>query len=143
MNPTITPAPAATLPAAAPPADILNRAADHAEAHTGGSRTLVADAIGAALGHTRPIDVDFYVIPAVIDGAEPPHPAFAAVMAWLAVTSIQSVFRWSSVREPGEIADMLREAAAQATVTCLSCGAPWGQSHRAGCEFTFAQAVAS
>ncbi len=118
----------------APVPDILNRAADHAERHTGGTRTLVADAIGAALGHTRPVDVDFYVIPSVIDGVEPTHPAFAAVMAWLAVESIQSVFRWSALQQPGQIADVLRDVAVRAAVTCVSCGAEW-PNHTSDCEF--------
>lgn len=145
MNaPTIDAQAAERLAYDAPVPDILARAAAHAEAHTGDTRTLVADAIGAALGHTRPIDVDFYVTPCVIDGEEEPHPAYRAVMAHLAVASIQSVWRWSALRTPGEIADVLRAAGARTEVTCLSCGAPWGQPHRAGCEFqTVARAVAS
>jgi hypothetical protein len=101
-----------SLPHNAPTPDILDLAADHAQAHTGDTRTLVADSIGAALGHTRPIDVDFYVIPCVIDPDEPPHAAFAAVMAWLAVTSIQSVFVWSALQTPGQVAAVLRDVAA-------------------------------
>lgn len=126
-----------TLASDAPVADILLAAAGHAEAHDGpDTRTLVADAIGVALGHLTPAEVDWHIIPAVIYGDdELPHLAFAVVMARLG-GSIQDVFMWSEPRQSAEIAEMLRDCASE--VTCLSCGAPYGQPHRAGCGFELA-----
>jgi hypothetical protein len=134
---------AAPLSHDAPIADILSSAAAYAAAFdSADTRTLVADAIGAALGHHTPGDVDFHVIPAIVGPHDwPPHAAFAAVMSRLG-SSIQDVFWWSSIHTAGQVAAMLRDAAA--AVTCVSCGAPWGQPHAPNCQFTLAaEAVTS
>jgi hypothetical protein len=98
-----------------PPADILLAAADIAAAHAGDTRTLVADAIGAALDYCTPGDVDHYVIPAVVDPDQLPHPAFAVVMARLH-GSIQDVFMWSCLHTAGQVAALMRDVAAAGQV---------------------------
>lgn len=151
---------ASPLPLDAPPADILPRTAallranglhpafrrhgvllreywpdDHAQPWRPGLRLSLVGAIGVALGLHHAGDVTWHVIPCVLDETEPPHPALAAVMEHLAVTSIQSVWRWADRQPVDRAIDVVRGAAERAAVTCLSCGAAYGQQHASWCEF--------
>lgn len=114
----------------APIADILDRAADliaqngrhvgaywefaHRIAWQPTMECCAAGAIGVAMGLRSHADVDWFVVPAVIDGGdEPPHPAFAALMRHLGFDAINDVFAWSDEHQPGEIARVMRECAKQ------------------------------
>lgn len=116
----------------APPADILDRAADlllangrfpgnywhnaHQARWYPGTPCCTAASIGIAMGRTRHADVEAWVVPCVTapaTGDEPPHPAFAALMRHLGVGSVNDVFAWSDEHEAGEIATELRRCAAK------------------------------
>lgn len=79
-----------------------------------GKPCCVVGAVGIALGVNNAWDVEGLVVPAVrpeSDG-EPPHPAFAALMAHLGFDCVNHVFRWSDEHEADEIARVMRDCAA-------------------------------
>lgn len=113
----------------APPADILDRAADiiaENGRHIGNYWEFAGDigwqptmaccaagAIGIALGWTGIRDIEEHVVPCVILGSDqPPHPAFTAVMTHLHLDCVNHVFRWSDEHQAEEIAAVMRECAA-------------------------------
>lgn len=131
MPTTIEQAAPAPLAYDSPPADILDRAADIIAAngrHQGALWDLAgfvpwaptmpccaAAAIGIALGQHTVHNVQNWVIPSGIEGQQdqPPHPAFAALMAHLDAPTVQHVFAWSDEHEASEIAAAMRDCAAK------------------------------
>jgi hypothetical protein len=72
----------------------------------------VTAAIGIAVGLTSSTDIDWEIVPAVIDGGDAlPHPAFRALMAHLRVESMQQVWQWNDAHTAEYIAAELRACA--------------------------------
>lgn len=113
----------------APSADILDRAAEVIAANGRcigsyfangeeewwpGMACCVTAAIGIALGLTDAWDIENAIVPAVAGEMrehEPPHPAFAALMAHLEFDCINEVFEWSDDHQPHEISAQMRACA--------------------------------
>lgn len=92
--------------------------------------------IGVAIGLRHRGDITHLIIPCVVDPDQPCHDAVVALWTYLGFDNVCDLLGWIDHAGATQVVAALRGAAA--AVTCLSCGAPLGQPHRAGCGFSAA-----